>query len=137
MNNQKIMPFLTMNGTSEQAMNFYVSVLPGAKITKLVRYGKEHPFATTEEEGKILHGELCFHGHSILFLDMDSGHPAPQMSWATSLYTRCEDEEEFDFIFAGLSPGGVVMMGPEQVGDIRKCAWVSDKYGVTWQLIWE
>ncbi len=28
------------------------------------------------------------------------------------------------------------MMGPESVGEIRKCAWVIDKFGVTWQPVW-
>lgn len=28
------------------------------------------------------------------------------------------------------------MMGPEPVMDMRKCAWITDKYEVTWQVVW-
>lgn len=137
MEDQKVSVFLTFNGIAEEAMTFYASALPGAKITKLVRYGKDHPFSEKGEENKVLHGALAFMGQEIKFLDIDGAHPAPDFSWSASLYIDCCDEAEFDEIFCNLSQGGTVMMGPESVGDIRKCAWVTDKFGVTWQPVWE
>jgi len=137
MSNQHLAPFLTFTGKAEEAMRFYAAILPGAEITGLVRYGKDHPYAAPEEEDKLLHGALSFAGQQIMFLDMDAAHPAPEFSWAASLYVCCRDEAEFDAVFAGLSDGGTVMMGPEAVGNIRKCAWVTDKFGVTWQPVWE
>jgi len=76
-------------------------------------------------------------GQEIMFLDMDAAHAAPDFSWATSIYIDCRDETEFDAVFNGLSQGGVVMMGPEPIAHFRKCAWVTDKFGVTWQPVWE
>lgn len=137
MEKQKFALFLTFTGKSEEAMNFYASVLPGASITKLERYGKEHPFAGEGGENNVLHGAVTFMGQEIMFLDMDKAHPAPEFSWSSSIYVDCCDEAEFDAIFGELSQGGIVMMGPEPVGNLRKCAWVTDKFGVTWQPVWE
>ena len=118
-------------------MKFYAENLPNAEISELVRYGKDHPFAGEDEANKVLYGVLSFMGQEIMFLDMASAYPAPDFSWATSLYIDCLDEAEFDVIFSALSQGGSVMMGPEAVGNIRKCAWVTDKFGVTWQPVWK
>jgi len=30
-----------------------------------------------------------------------------------------------------------VMMGPEPIGALRKVAWVTDKFEVTWQPVWQ
>jgi len=137
MEKQRVMPFLSFTGRAEEAMQFYASSLPGAEITKLVRYGTEHPYAGEGEENLVLHGAVSFMGHEIMFLDMTAAYPAPNFSWAISIYLDCRDEAEFDAVFAGLSQGGVVMMGPESVAGFRKCAWVTDKFGVTWQPVLE
>jgi predicted 3-demethylubiquinone-9 3-methyltransferase (glyoxalase superfamily) len=137
MKKQKLMPFLSFTGKAEEAMNFYASVLPDAKITRLVRYGKSSPHMGEGEQDRILHGAVSIKGQEIIFLDMSDAYPAPAFTWASSLYIDCSDEAEFDKIFSALSQGGSVMMGPESVGEIRKCAWIIDKFGVTWQPVWE
>ncbi len=137
MDKQRLSPFLSFTGRAEEAMQFYAGNLPGAEITKLVRYGKEHPYAKPGDENKVLYGVLSFMGQEIMFLDMTDDYPAPGFSWAMSLFINCQDEAEYDVIFAALSQGGTVMMGPEPVAHFRKCAWVTDKFGVTWQPVWE
>lgn len=131
---QRLCAFLTFNGNSEEAMRSYEATLPGAKIESLTLFGKGEP---NGDEGKVLNGLLSFGGQAIMFMDMQAAYPAPPFSWATSLLVNCTDEAEFDALFAGLSEGGSVMMGPEPVMHMRKCAWVTDKFGVTWQLVWE
>jgi len=130
-------PFLSFNGAAEEAMSFYASALPDAAITKLIRYGKDHPMAESGDENRVLHGAVAFKGREILFLDMTEAYPAPGFNWAMSLYVECVDEGEFDTIFNALSQDGTVMMGPEPVAGFRKCAWVTDKFGITWQPVWE
>ncbi|MCL1892613.1 MAG: VOC family protein [Holophagaceae bacterium] len=132
-----ISPFLTFNGQAEEAINYYVSCFPGAKIAQLLRYGDKVPHATKGNENRILMGILSFKEQEIMFLDMDSDHSAPMFNWANSIHIYCNDEAEFDVIFDGLSKDGMVMMGPEPVAHFRKCAWVTDKFGVTWQTTWE
>lgn len=137
MEKQRIAPFLSFTGKAEEAMKFYAEILPDASITKLVRYGSDSPHMAEDEADFVMHGALSFMGQEIMFLDMSKKYPAPEFSWSNSLYVDCRDEAEFDIIFNGLSQGGSVMMGPESVGHIRKCAWVIDKFGVTWQPVWE
>ena len=137
MKKSSVSPFLTFNGRAEEAMHFYASIFPQAKITTLERYEKKIPHAGDGDADKVLMGVLSFKDQDVMFLDMDSAHPSPDFTWASSIHIYCLDEAEFDAIFSGLSQGGVVMMGPEPVAHFRKCAWVTDKFGVTWQQTWE
>lgn len=132
-NNQKLIPFLTFHGNAEEAINFYASILPNAKIDSLVRFEKDQG----GDEGKVMNGILSFSGQQIMFMDMAKSADLPSFSWTTSLYLNCKDEAEFDTIFDGLSKKGSVMMGPEPVAHFRKVAWVTDKFGVTWQPVLE
>lgn len=134
---QKITPFLTFNGQALEAMNYYVSILKDAKITRQTPYNNSSPMAKEGDEEKILHGAMELSGEEIIFLDMVGGYEAPAFTWSNSLLINCETESEFDGLFDALAKEGSVMMGPESVGDIRKCAWVTDKFGVTWQPVWK
>lgn len=131
--NQRLCVFLTFSGNAEEAMRFYAENLPGAAIQSLALFEKG---MENGDAGKVLNGTLSFMGQEILFMDMQAAYPAPPFSWAASLFVSCADEDEFDAIFAVLAPGGTVMMGPEPVMDMRKCTWVTDRFGVTWQLVW-
>ena len=133
---QKISTFLTFNGQAEAAMNFYAESIPGAEVTRAAPYGNDHPMVKAGDETRILHGAISIGEQEILCLDMTQAYPAPEFNWATSILIACESETEFDTIFNALSKDGKVMMGPEAVGEIRKCAWVVDQFGVTWQPIW-
>lgn len=133
MDQQKVTLFLTFPGKAEEAMGFYAEKLPGARVDSFVRYGDSAPAGMGAAE-KVLHGELVYKGQTIMFMDMIGD--CPDFSWAASIYVDCEDEADFDAMFAGLSQGGKVMMGPMAVGQLRKVAWITDRFGVTWQLVW-
>lgn len=128
---QRITTFLTFNGNAEAAMNFYASVFPGARILDVTPIGEAGP----GEKEKPLVGTFELLGQRFMVMNMQ-GAQAPAFSWATSLYVDCADEREFDDYFASLSREGTVMMGPEPVLNLRKVAWVTDKFGLTWQLVW-
>ena len=132
-NKQRLIPFLTFHGNAEEAMNFYESILPGARIESIVRYEKEH----RGNIGKVMTGILSYMNQKIMFLDMIAEYECPSFNWATSLYVDCNSTEEFDALFNGLSQGGIVMMKEEPFMHFRKVAWITDKYGVTWQPVLE
>ena len=129
----RTMPFLTFHGNAEEAINYYASVMPGAMIESIVRFEK----GGRGDEGKLLTGILSFFGQRFMFMDMNAKYDCPAFSWATSFYLACRDETEFDAIFDGLAQGGVVMMKEEPFMQFRKVAWVTDKFGVTWQPVLE
>jgi len=137
MEKSRISPFLSFTGKAEEAMQFYADNLPGASIQTLVRYENNHPNAAEGEENNILFGEISLMSQTIKCLDMPAAYPAPDFNWANSIFIDCCDEAEFDTIFNALSKDGSVMMGPMAVAHLRKCAWVVDKFGVTWQPVWE
>ena len=53
-----------------------------------------------------------------------------------SLFVDCADESDVDELFARLSDGGQVLMPLDQYPFSRKFAFVTDKFGVSWQLSW-
>jgi predicted 3-demethylubiquinone-9 3-methyltransferase (glyoxalase superfamily) len=127
-----IRPFLTFPDQAEEAVNYYVSIFPNSKIVSIRKYGKDERV----EEGKVLNATFELKGAE--FLAMDIGRAdAAAFSWAISLFVSCEDEKEFDALFKNLSNNGTVLMGPEPIMGLRKVAWVTDRFGVTWQLVWE
>jgi predicted 3-demethylubiquinone-9 3-methyltransferase (glyoxalase superfamily) len=82
-------------------------------------------------------GILSVFDQQIMFMDMSADYECPPFSWTTSFYIPCSDEAEFDAIFNGLSQDGTVMMKEEPFMQFRKVAWVTDKFGVTWQPVLE
>lgn len=131
----KMTLFLTLPATSEEAMKFYETCFPNTKIKNITRYTENVPNSSKEMIGKVLNGELEIQGQTLYFLDMQPGQ-SPEINWATSIYLECSSENEFDTIFAKISKEGKVMMGPEPIMNLRKVAWVTDKFSVTWQLVW-
>ncbi|MGP7816913.1 VOC family protein [Niallia sp. 01092] len=129
---QRITPFFTFSGNAEEAMNYYISIFPDSKLVSLTRISKED----RGEEGKLLNGTFELMGQQFMVLDMEKEY-CPAFTWAVSSLIECKDQKEFDHLFTNLSEEGVVMMGPEPILHFRQVAWVTDKFGVTWQLIWE
>jgi predicted 3-demethylubiquinone-9 3-methyltransferase (glyoxalase superfamily) len=114
-------------------MNFYAAVLPGAKIESIAYFEE----GGRGDVGKVLTGVMSFMGQRFMFMDMNAAYECPAFNYAISLYLDCQDEAEFDAVFAGLAQGGVVMMKEEPFMHYRKVAWVTDKFGLTWQPVLE
>ena len=129
---KKISTFLTFSGNAEKAMNLYVSLFEDTKILSLTHFGEGDRGVV----GQVMNGEFEINGQSFMVMDMEKQY-APELNWGVSIFVRCQDEAEFDRLFTTFSEGGSVMMGPEAVNHLRKVAWVTDSFGITWQLIWE
>ena len=127
----RITPFLTFHGNAEEAIRFYQTVFPDGSIESIVRFEK----GGRGDEGKVMTGILSAMGQQFMFMDMNAEYDCPAFSWATSFYLEFSDEAEFDSVFGALAQDGFVMMEEAPFMQFRKVAWVTDKYGVTWQPV--
>lgn len=124
-----VTPFLMFEGKAEEAMNLYVSLFPGAEITQMDRYGPGEPGAV----GTVKQGRVRLAGQELVCFDSPAKH-AFTFTPSFSLFVECESETELDAAFGQLSEAGGVLMPPNNYGFSSKFAWVSDRFGVSWQL---
>lgn len=126
----KVTPFLMFTGRAEEALTFYAGLFDDAAFEVIERYGPEGPGA----EGSVMHARLRIGDQAFMAFDSPPVH-AFDFTPSLSLFVSCESEEEIDRLFAGLSEGGFVMMPlSTEYGFSAKYAWLSDRFGVSWQL---
>ena len=119
---QKFKPFIWFQGTAEEAMNYYVETFRNSKITHIERYAGDQGIPGEEElKGKVLTGVFELEGQEFMCLD---GGPQFEMTGAISLLFEFETQEEIDEVWERLIDGGTT----------QQCGWVTDKFGVTWQI---
>ena len=116
--------FLSFPGNAAEAMDFYLSVLTGAVGSEPVYY---------PDSNQILNVQMTFKGQTIMMMDVED---SPSFTWSASLYVETDSEAEFQTLLKGLGDGGTVLMGPEPAGIMALAAWVTDRFGLTWQLVW-
>jgi predicted 3-demethylubiquinone-9 3-methyltransferase (glyoxalase superfamily) len=125
----RIRPFLMFEGKAEEAMNFYVSLFPGAEVLDLARYGPDGPGAA----GSVMKAMFRIGAETIMCTDSTVQH-AFSFTAAFSFFVECDFEDEIDRLYAALVAGGTAPMPLSNYGFSRKFAWVNDRFGVSWQL---
>ncbi|MBA3758034.1 VOC family protein [Candidatus Saccharibacteria bacterium] len=119
---QKITPFIWFQGNAEEAMNYYISTFKNSSITHIERYAGNQGIPGEQElEGKVLTGVFELMGQTFMCLD---GGPQFEMSGAISFLIEFETQAELDEVWDRLVDGGKT----------QQCGWVTDKFGVTWQI---
>ncbi len=126
---QKVTTFLMFNGKAEEAMNYYVSIFDQAEILSIERYGPNG----AGEEGTVLRASFSLYGQVFMCIDSNMKHDF-SFTPAMSLYVTCATEEEIGLLFEKLSQGGLVLMPLAAYPFSDKFGWLSDKFGVSWQL---
>jgi len=126
---QKIKTFLMFDGDCEQAMNLYVSLFRDAAVASIRRYGPGEAGA----EGSVMQASFVVQGQTFMCVDSPVKHDFT-FTPAMSLFVDCADEAEIDELFSKLSNGGQILMPLDKYPFSRKFGWLSDKFGVSWQL---
>ena len=124
-----VRPFLMFEGRAEEAMSFYVSLIPGSEITSIARYGPGEPGPV----GSVMVATFTVAGQAVMCSDSYVKHGFT-FTPSLSLFVECESEEEIQRLASALSEGGTELMPLGNYGFSRQFAWISDRFGVSWQL---
>lgn len=111
-----IFPCLWFDGTAKDAADFYCSIFPDSKITV------NTPMVV----------QFTISGQRLMGLN---GGPTFKMSPSISMFVTCETDTEIEDLYAKLIDGGSAMMALDKYPWAEKYGWVTDKFGMTWQLM--
>lgn len=118
----EITPFIWFQGNAEEAMNYYVETFPNSEITLIERYaGNQGIPGEAELAGKVLTGIFKLNGQPFMCLD---GGPQFDANGAISFLIEFDTQVELDKVWERLLDGGTT----------QQCGWITDKFGVTWQI---
>jgi predicted 3-demethylubiquinone-9 3-methyltransferase (glyoxalase superfamily) len=110
---QKINPFLWFDNQAEEAANFYVSIFKNSKVLHTM----------PGPNGTVMGVSFQLDGQEFKALN---GGPQFKFTPAISLFVNCEAQAEVDELWEKLTAGG---------GKPGRCGWLTDKYGLSWQIV--
>lgn len=112
-------PCLWFDKNGLEAAEYYVSVFPRSRITKVQRSPADNP---SGKKGEILLVEFKLDGKPFQALN---GGPYFRFNEAVSFVVHCRDQAEMDRYYDALSADPAS----------EQCGWVKDRFGVSWQLV--
>ncbi|MBN2503396.1 MAG: VOC family protein [Anaerolineales bacterium] len=112
---QKVTTFITFDNRAEEAVNFYCSIFEDAEILSMNRY-------ESGDKGSVINAAFRIYDQVFMAMDVPGGFP---IGHGISLFVDCETQAEVDQLWDALAEGGEIM----------QCGWLTDKFGVSWQII--
>lgn len=114
---QRTCTCLWFNNQAQEAAEFYVSLFPDSRILDIKYYLEGAPMPA----GTVLTVEFTLDGTEYMALN---GGPGFTFSPAISIIAYTETQEEIDRLWEKLGEGGKE----------DECGWITDKYGLSWQI---
>ncbi len=114
----RITPSFLFATESRAAAEFYVTIFPNSKITRVNYYNEAGPMPA----GTVLAVDFQLDGQD--FTAINSG-AAFEFNESISFRINCESQEDVDYYWHRLGEGG----------EESSCGWLSDRYGVCWQIV--
>jgi predicted 3-demethylubiquinone-9 3-methyltransferase (glyoxalase superfamily) len=108
-----ITPFLWFDDNAEEAIAFYSSLFPDARVIEENR----------GPDGALFYATFELAGQRIMALN---GGPHFHFTEAISLFVSVADQAEVDKYWNALTADG---------GEPSQCGWLKDKYGLSWQIV--
>lgn len=116
----KITPCLWFENEAEDAANYYVSLLPDSKIVHVQKSPMDYPGG---KAGETLIVHFLLAGQS--FQALNAGAKLDYNN-SVSFSVDCKDQAEVDRLWSKLLKDG---------GTEMQCSWITDKFGVPWQIV--
>lgn len=124
---QKIATYLWFNNQAEEAVQFYASLFKNSSTGTVAYYGEGSPLP----KGSVLTINFRLENQDFIALN---GGPHFTFNPSISFSVTLESETELDALWSKLSKDGSVLMEFQQYDWSEKYGWLSDKYGVSWQI---
>jgi predicted 3-demethylubiquinone-9 3-methyltransferase (glyoxalase superfamily) len=118
MTEQKITPCLWFDFNAEQAVSHYLAIFKKSRVVSKTHYGEAGPGPA----GAVM--TILFEIDGQQFLALNGG-PQFKFTPALSLIVSCDDQAEIDAMWDKLAEGG----------EHGQCGWLTDKFGVSWQIV--
>lgn len=109
---------LWFHANAEAAARRYCELIPDSRIVSISRHGPNAPLP----EGTELLVSVELGG--VLFWFLNAG-PHYTLNEAASIVVHCDDQPQLDRIWNALLDGGHAMA----------CGWLTDRWGVSWQVL--
>ena len=116
---EKITTCLWFDTEAEEAAQFYASIFPDSRITDVSYYGEAGP----REAGTVMTVSFELMGRT--FVGLNGGPEYKIGGGGISFVVPCESQDEVDTFWSRLADGG------EEIA----CGWITDRYGVVWQIV--
>ena len=111
-------PHLAFADRGEEAINFYVSLIPNSRVIDVQRYGEGGPVPA----GSLQWAVFELDGRAYTAFD---GGPTFRFEEGFSLFVTCDTQDEIDGLWDAFSDSG----------DEGQCGWIKDRYGLSWQVV--
>ncbi|MBX7047083.1 MAG: VOC family protein [Ignavibacteria bacterium] len=130
-------PYLSFDGNTEEAFNFYKSVF-GGEFAFVMRYKDvpadvPMPNKNPADDNRIMHVSLPV-GQSMLMASDAPSHLKLNQGNNLQISISVDSKEDADRIFSGLSAGGSVMMPMSDAFWGDYFGMFTDKFGVHWMI---
>jgi predicted 3-demethylubiquinone-9 3-methyltransferase (glyoxalase superfamily) len=106
---------------ANEAVDFYTSVLPDARVGNVVTYPDNQDLV---EAGSVMFGEFAVGPQWFAVMDSPVAHDF-NFNEGLSLIIECADQAEIDRYWEKLS----------HVPEAEVCGWCKDQFGVSWQVV--
>ena len=122
-------PFLMFQGDAQAALDFYFATFPDSRIVQVERYDEGDP----GPPGTIKVATFALCGREFMCSDSPIKHNF-SFTPSSSIFVDCSSKDELERAFTTLAEGGQILMPLDNYGFSERFGWLSDRFGVSWQL---
>ncbi len=119
---QKIVTNLWFDTQAEEAARFYTSLFKNSSIDSINYYGPSGSEVAGMPENTVLTVAFTLEGQEYIAIN---GGPVFTFTPAISLMVNCANQQEVDRLWDAFC----------KEGEPGQCGWLTDKYGLSWQIV--